>query len=226
VTNGRAEARRPTAASRSARFSLTCSRLARGPLREHQFSTERPIAACRALSRDCARQKNRLARSGVYITDDGPDRKASSSGATLVEGNYEAAEGHNLNSPTNTSNPNADVKEDQRERYSAVWEYVPVPVHAVPPGRAQEQRHSPDNAQNATELFLQWHAFFVGRQPQGPGGLACIRIGLRLDRLRPVGRRGRASAFFRDAGVRPILSAPCSSTAGSRARPGRARWAL
>jgi len=98
--------------------------------------------------------------SGVYITDDGTPTGRLKQWATLVEGNYEAARGHNLKLTYEYYDPNADVKEDQRERYSAVWEYVPFQFTQFRLGARKGNGIPQNNAQNATELFLQWHAFF------------------------------------------------------------------
>jgi hypothetical protein len=98
--------------------------------------------------------------SGVYITDDGTPTGRLKQWATLVEGNYEAAKGHNLKLTYEYYDPNADVKEDQRERYGAVWEYVPFQFTQFRLGARKSNGIPQNNAQNATELFLQWHAFF------------------------------------------------------------------
>jgi len=97
--------------------------------------------------------------SGVYITDETPTGRLKQ-WATLVEGNYEAAKGHNLKLTYEYYDPNADVKEDQRERYSAVWEYVPFQFTQFRLGARKSNGIPQNNAQNATEFFLQWHAFF------------------------------------------------------------------
>ena len=98
--------------------------------------------------------------SGVYITDDGTPTGRLKQWATLVEGDYEAAKGHNLKLTYEYYDPNADVKEDQRERYSAVWEYMPFQFTQFRLGARKNNGIPQNNAQNATELFLQWHAFF------------------------------------------------------------------
>jgi hypothetical protein len=98
--------------------------------------------------------------SGVYITDDGTPTGRLKQWASLVEGNYEAAKGHNLKLTYEYYDPNADLKEDQRERYSAVWEYVPFQFTQFRFGARKSNGIPQNNAQNATEVFLQWHAFF------------------------------------------------------------------
>ena len=98
--------------------------------------------------------------SGVYITDDGTPTGRVKQWASLVEGNYEAAKGHNLKLTYEYYDPNADVKENERERYSAVWEYMPLQFTQFRFGARKSNGIPQNNAQNATEVFLQWHAFF------------------------------------------------------------------
>ncbi len=98
--------------------------------------------------------------SGIYVTDEGTPAGRLRQWATLVEGNIEAAKGHNLKLTYEYYDPNADVREDQRERYSAVWEYVPFQFTQFRAGVRKNNGIPQNNAQNATELFMQWHAFF------------------------------------------------------------------
>jgi hypothetical protein len=55
---------------------------------------------------------------------------------------------------------NTGVREDQRERYSVVWEYVPFQFTQVRAGVRKSKGIPQNDAQNATEVFLQWRAFF------------------------------------------------------------------
>jgi hypothetical protein len=98
--------------------------------------------------------------SGIYVTDDGTPTGRVSQWATLVEGNVEVAKGHNLKLTYEYYDPNADVKQDQRERYSVVWEYMPIQFTQFRLGARKNNGIPQNNAQNATEFFLQWHAFF------------------------------------------------------------------
>jgi hypothetical protein len=98
--------------------------------------------------------------SGIYSTEDGTSSGRLKQWATLVEGNVEVAKGHNLKVTYEYYDPNADVKEDQRERYSALWEYVPFQFTQFRFGARKSNGVPQSNAQNATEVFLQWHAFF------------------------------------------------------------------
>ena len=98
--------------------------------------------------------------SGVYITDDGTPTGRLKQWATLVEGNVEVAKGHNLKLSYEYHDPNVDVREDHRVRYSALWEWVPFQFTQFRLGVRKNHGIPQNDAQNATELFLQWHAFF------------------------------------------------------------------
>ena len=98
--------------------------------------------------------------SGVTITDDGTPTGRLKQRATLGEGNVEVAKGHNLKLTYEYYDPDADLKEDHRERYSVVWEYVPFQFTQFRAGVRKNHGIPQNDAQNATELFLQWHAFF------------------------------------------------------------------
>lgn len=98
--------------------------------------------------------------SGVYVTDDGTPTGRLRQWATLLEGNVEAAKGHNLKLTYEYFDPNADVRENERERYSAVWEYVPFQYTQFRLGVRKNNGIPQNNQQNATDVFLQWHAFF------------------------------------------------------------------
>jgi len=98
--------------------------------------------------------------SGVYITDDGTPTGRLKQWATLVEGNVEVAKGHNLKLTYEYYDPDTDLEEDHRERFSVVWEYVPFQFTQFRAGVRKSHGIPQNDAQNATELFLQWHAFF------------------------------------------------------------------
>ena len=98
--------------------------------------------------------------SAVYITDDGTPTGRLKHWASLVEANIEAARGHNIKLTYESYDPNVDVAEDQRARYSAVWEYVPFQFTQFRFGARKSDGIPQNNAQNGSEIFLQWHAFF------------------------------------------------------------------
>ncbi len=98
--------------------------------------------------------------SGLRVTDDGTPTGRVEQRASLLEGNVEVAKGHNLKLTYEYYDPNTDVREDQRERYSALWEYVPFQFTQFRLGVRKNNGIPQNNAQNASEVFLQWHAFF------------------------------------------------------------------
>ena len=98
--------------------------------------------------------------SAVYITDEGTPIGRLKHWASLVEANIEAAKGHNIKLTYESYDPNVDVREDQRARYSAVWELVPFQFTQFRFGARKSDGIPQNNAQNASEIFLQWHAFF------------------------------------------------------------------
>lgn len=96
----------------------------------------------------------------VHVSEDGTPIGQLKQWASLVEANVELAKGHNLKLSYEFHDPNTEVREDHRVRYSAVWEYVPLRFTQLRLGARKNDGIPQNNAQNATELFLQWHAFF------------------------------------------------------------------
>ena len=98
--------------------------------------------------------------SAVYITDEGTPTGRLKQWTSLLEGNIEVSKGHNVKLTYEYYDPNTDVREDQRARYSAVWEFVPFQFTQFRVGARKNDGIPQNNAQNATEVFAQWHAFF------------------------------------------------------------------
>ncbi len=98
--------------------------------------------------------------SGVQIVDDGTPTGRTRRWASLVEGDIDLAKGHTLKLTYETFDPNRNVREDQRVRYSAVWEFVPFQFTQFRLGGRKNKGIPQNSAQNASEVFLQWHAFF------------------------------------------------------------------
>jgi hypothetical protein len=98
--------------------------------------------------------------SAIQVTDNSTSTGRLRQWASLAEGNVAVAKGHNLKLTYEYHDPNRDVREDQRERYSAVWEYTPFQFTQLRAGLRKNRGIPQNNSQNATELFLQWHAFF------------------------------------------------------------------
>ena len=98
--------------------------------------------------------------SAVALTDDAVQSPRIGQRASLVEANIEAARGHNVKLGYEYHDPDVDVRENQRTRYSAVWEFVPFQFTQFRVGVRKNDGIPQNKPQNATELFLQWHAFF------------------------------------------------------------------
>jgi len=98
--------------------------------------------------------------SGLRVTDDGTPRGRIEQRASLVEANLEAAQGHNVKLTYEYLDPDRGVREDHRERFGAVWEVTPFQFTQFRAGVRKNHGIPQSDAQNATELFLQWHAFF------------------------------------------------------------------
>ena len=98
--------------------------------------------------------------SAVRVTDEAQTMGRVQQYASLVEGNLAVAKGHNVKLTYEYLDPNRTVREDQRERYSAVWEYTPFQFTQLRAGLRKNQGIPQNAAQNGTDLFLQWHAFF------------------------------------------------------------------
>lgn len=96
----------------------------------------------------------------VYVTEEGTPIGRLEQWASLVEGNVEFAKGHNLKLTLEHHDPNVDVPEDHRERYSAVWEYVPFQFTQLRLGLRKNSGIPQNKPHNAREWFAQWHVFF------------------------------------------------------------------
>jgi hypothetical protein len=98
--------------------------------------------------------------SGIYVTDEGASTGKLKQWAALIEGNIEAAKGHNVKLTYEYYDPNDDLANNDRERYSAVWEYTPFQFTQFRLGVRKSNGIPQNNAQNTTQIFVQWHAFF------------------------------------------------------------------
>ena len=98
--------------------------------------------------------------SGIYVTDEGASTGKLKQWAALIEGNIEAAKGHNVKLTYEYYDPNDDLANNDRERYSAVWEYTPFQFTQFRLGVRKSNGIPQNNSQNTTQVFVQWHAFF------------------------------------------------------------------
>lgn len=95
-----------------------------------------------------------------YIEDESATTGRNKQRALLFEANVEMWRGHNLKLTYEHLDPDRDVDDDERERFSAVWEYVPFQYTQFRLGYRDNQGPRQINLNNANELFAQWHAFF------------------------------------------------------------------
>ena len=95
-----------------------------------------------------------------YIIDDGTPTGRRESWATLVEANVAVRRGHNLKLTFEYYDPDADVSEDQQNRASIVWEYVPFQFFQTRVGYRNYGGIPQNPAQNRDQLFLELHALF------------------------------------------------------------------
>jgi hypothetical protein len=94
------------------------------------------------------------------ITDDLPGGAESEHYASLLEGNWLFGKGHNLKLSYEFCDPDDDTDEDERERYSLVWEYTPLQFLQSRIG-VRAYNGVPDDApSNRDEVFAELHVYF------------------------------------------------------------------
>lgn len=95
-----------------------------------------------------------------YIDDDalGPDGRKQLAG--FVEGNWWIRQGHNLKVTYGYFDPDDDVDEDERNRYSVVYEYFPQAFTQLRIGVRSYDGIPQNDAQNRNTAFVQLHGYF------------------------------------------------------------------
>lgn len=94
-----------------------------------------------------------------YITDDSfPERRKLWAG--LLEGNWLFLPGHNLKLTAEYFDPDDDVDEDEQNRFSLVWEYVPMQFLQLRAGARIYDGIPQNDQQNRRVYFLSVHGFF------------------------------------------------------------------
>jgi hypothetical protein len=78
----------------------------------------------------------------------------------LLEANWAFLRGHNLKLTAEYYDPNVDVQHNQQNRFSVVWEYTPMQFLQTRLGVRRLDGIPQNNAQNATEGFVELHGFF------------------------------------------------------------------
>ncbi len=95
-----------------------------------------------------------------YIRDDGSPTGRRNQWVGFAEANLRLRQGHNLKLTWGHFDPDDDVDEDERNRYSVVYEYVPMAFVQLRGGIRIQEGIPQNDLQNADELFLQLHGFF------------------------------------------------------------------
>lgn len=93
------------------------------------------------------------------VTDDIADGTRDAV-VTLLEGNLRIRRGHNLKVTYEHYDPDDDVDEDERERYSVVWEHAPMQHLQSRIGLRFYNGVPEDAASNRDELFAELHFYF------------------------------------------------------------------
>ena len=94
-----------------------------------------------------------------YVTDETPTGDVDSV-VGLIEGNWRIAKGHNLKVTYEAFDPNDDLDEDHRDRYSIVWEYSPMQLLQPRIGARFFDGIPQSDLQNRDEFFAELHVFF------------------------------------------------------------------
>ena len=95
-----------------------------------------------------------------FIDDEGlgPDGRKQLAG--FVEGNWWIRQGHNLKLTYGRLDPDDSVDEDERNRYSAVYEYFLQPFTQLRIGIRSNDGIPQNSSQNANIAFIQLHGYF------------------------------------------------------------------
>lgn len=94
-----------------------------------------------------------------FITDDTPAGERDSY-ASLLEGNWLLDDGHNMKVSYEYFDPDDDADEDERERYSVVWEMSPMQNIQARIGLRFYNGVPEDDASNRDEAFAELHVYF------------------------------------------------------------------
>jgi hypothetical protein len=94
-----------------------------------------------------------------FVTDDGPTGERDTY-VSLLEGNWRLRRGHNLKVTYEYFDPDNDLDEDERERYSIVWEHSPM-QHLQSRIGARFYNGVPEDAASNRDLFFaELHVYF------------------------------------------------------------------
>lgn len=80
--------------------------------------------------------------------------------ASLLEGNWRPAKGQNLKLTYEVLDPDDDVGDNERQRWSLVWEYAPIQFLQSRIGVRAYADDSPSSGSDRDELFAEVHVYF------------------------------------------------------------------
>jgi len=95
----------------------------------------------------------------AFVTDDTPTGERDAY-VSLLEGNWQLRRGHNLKVTYEYYDPDDDLDEDERERYSVVWELSPVQHVQSRIGMRFYNGVPEDAASNRDVFFAELHVYF------------------------------------------------------------------
>jgi hypothetical protein len=94
------------------------------------------------------------------VTDDNPLGGKREQWAGLLEGNWSVLPGHNLKLTAELFEPDADLDEDEQNRYSIVWEYTPIQFAQLRIGARVYDGIPQSDLQNRKLYFISINGFF------------------------------------------------------------------
>jgi len=95
-----------------------------------------------------------------YIVDDGAPGGQRKQWMSFLEANTCLSQGHNMKLTFEHFDPDSNIDEDERNRYSIVYEYFPIQFTQLTAGFRFNDGIPQASEQNAEEFFLQLHNFF------------------------------------------------------------------
>ncbi len=95
-----------------------------------------------------------------YIVNDEPAGTQLKQIVGLVEANIGLWKGHNFKITHEYFDPDDDISEDERTRWSLVWEYFPIEFTQLSVGYRDNDGIPQNDLQNIKEFFVQLHNYF------------------------------------------------------------------
>ena len=95
-----------------------------------------------------------------YIVDDVPAGDQLKQIAGIVEANAGFWKGTNIKLTYEFLDPDKNIDEDERTRWSLVWEYFPIQFTQLSIGYRNNEGIPQNDQQNITEMFIQLHNYF------------------------------------------------------------------